>query len=653
MAIHPTRRRSSWRYYWPILWLAGATASAQISPGPLSKAHASLDGPLHCAECHTLGGGFKELKCLDCHTEIARRVRGHLGFHGSVLAPNSTSGNCVACHSEHNGRDFALVHWQPSQQAFDHRQTGYALEGKHAALTCQQCHNSKNIANRAEIKVKDLNQTFLGLSRDCQSCHHDVHEGRLGSNCAKCHNTSDWKAAQSGFDHSQTRFPLTGLHTQVACAKCHKPEASNPAAMRFAGLAFGKCSDCHSDPHHGEFKASCESCHSTRGWKLVSTASAGASFDHSKTAFPLLGKHAGVACSACHAGGAFQKPVAHARCLDCHRDAHQGQFLARQDRGECSACHTVEGWKPATFGVKEHASTGYPLLGRHESVACAKCHIPAGPQTIFRVKFARCFDCHRDAHQGQFAGPPMNNRCEACHTVNGFKPSGFTLAQHSKTRFPLTGGHLAVPCVECHRARDDAPPGASAPYHFKTLACTECHADPHRGQFAARMAKLDAGGKPVGCEACHVNTTWRDIKRFDHSTAAFALTGTHRAVACVDCHKPPNLEVTMKNVAFTSAPARCEGCHEDPHAGQFARDGKNPGCADCHNTIKWRPSLFDHDRRTVFALQGAHQNVACGDCHKTTRAVGEKTVLFYRPTPTQCAACHGPLEPKPPARRPS
>ena len=61
--------------------------------------------------------------------------------------------------------------------------------------------------------------------------------------------------------------------------------------------------------------------------------------------------------------------------------------------------------------------------------------------------------------------------------------------------------------------------------------------------------------------------------------------------------------------------------------------------------MKWKPSLFDHEKRTTFPLRGAHQNVRCAECHKLTKIVAAKTVLFYKPTPKDCAACHGPTNP--------
>jgi len=36
-----------------------------------------------------------------------------------------------------------------------------------------------------------------------------------------------------------------------------------------------------------------------------------------------------------------------------------------------------------------------------------------------------------------------------------------------------------------------------------------------------------------------------------------------------------------------------------------------------------------------------HANVKCADCHKLMRQVDGKSILFYKPTPKECAACHG------------
>ena len=53
---------------------------------------------------------------------------------------NPNSKDCVRCHLDHNGKDFGLIHWEPPQKQFDHKLTGYVLEGKHAGIACEKCH---------------------------------------------------------------------------------------------------------------------------------------------------------------------------------------------------------------------------------------------------------------------------------------------------------------------------------------------------------------------------------------------------------------------------------------------------------------------------------------------------------------------------------
>ncbi len=620
--------------------LIATPSRAQISPGPLAKAHQSLSGVLSCTKCHDLGAGGAKFKCLDCHTEIRDRLTQNRGMHAVWVGAKGTSKDCVQCHSDHNGADFPLIRWQPSREAMDHKQTGFPLTGAHAGLKCEQCHKARDIpaAARAQMQMqaKDLNHTYLGLTSTCSGCHEDEHRGQLGSNCAKCHSTNAWKPA-SGFNHATAKFQLSGAHAMVACAKCHTPIADAKPYVKYTGIAFTTCTGCHADPHKGSFKGTCQSCHGTSSWTRVAQLE---SFDHAKTAFPLVGKHASVGCSECHTRSDFKTPVAHASCSDCHADYHHGQFLARAGAGDCAACHTQDGFKPSTFGLREHAATSYPLEGRHAAVQCDGCHIPKGKDTLFQIANTQCSSCHQDIHRGQFARAPFENRCEQCHSVAEFRPAHFTLTRHQQTAFPLTGAHLAVPCVQCHQ---EQPSGSVTPvkFRFEDRSCTACHNDPHSGQFQQQMATKRANGSAFGCEACHTTVQWKELRGFDHARTRFPLLGAHRTVACGDCHRRPALETSLQHVDFGAAPRQCSGCHSDPHGGQFAARRDVTECSSCHNVNRWQPAAFDHNTRTAFSLQGAHQNVRCAECHMLTRVVAGRNVLFYKPTTTKCADCHG------------
>lgn len=62
-----------------LLFVAGGRA--QISPGPLSKAHQSLTGTTQCSSCHQFGTSTPTFKCLDCHKEVAQRLSANHGYH--------------------------------------------------------------------------------------------------------------------------------------------------------------------------------------------------------------------------------------------------------------------------------------------------------------------------------------------------------------------------------------------------------------------------------------------------------------------------------------------------------------------------------------------------------------------------------------------
>jgi hypothetical protein len=146
---------------WSILLLGLACpAAGQISPGPLSRSHQSLNGTSNCSTCRRLAAGEAKFKCVDCHTEMASRIAAGRGLHASYNLKAGSSQECVRCHSEHNGEDSPLIEWD--LKTFDHKQTGYALEGKHAGLACSRCHNAEHVSpqERPAIRVKDLNKTY-------------------------------------------------------------------------------------------------------------------------------------------------------------------------------------------------------------------------------------------------------------------------------------------------------------------------------------------------------------------------------------------------------------------------------------------------------------------------------------------------------------
>lgn len=531
------------------MWPASRASGQILSPGKLSEAHASLEGVRSCTSCHEPGQrGASSERCLACHEPLARRIAVGKGYHARV-----TRHACAECHREHFGRDFALVRLDTAR--FDHAtEAGFALRGAHAGVACADCHVLRRVA-ASDVREfvrrhGGAGHTMLGLPTTCAACHamDDPHGDQFGGRaCEQCHDEADWRRAPK-FDHRRSAFPLTGLHRDVACSKCHPAvrraaggAGGKPAdtALRFRPVEHGSCDACHTDEHRGAMAGACSGCHTTEGWSRLRGNALPGRFDHSLTRFPLHGAHARLECPACHSprpagdtairltfpagarGGPYPKPAAQS-CASCHLDAHGGAFRSSLGGALCSRCHEERGWTPTTFGPERHDSTtGFALTGAHVAVACDDCHRPAGEaKPVFRLAAGSCRDCHArdDPHGGRYGTQP----CESCHRTTAFRDVTF---DHSRVR---------------------------------ERACADCHTpdSPHGGQFANR-----------GCDACHVTGTFA-ISAFDHDRTRFPLTGAHARVACAACHRPVK-EGGSTIVRYTPLPTDCAGCHAPAPASEL------------------------------------------------------------------------------------
>lgn len=193
---------------------------------PLNAAHAQV----RCDSCHT-GDLYQDkltTTCVSCHRKDDR----HAGLLGN---------RCERCHREDSWRRAEL---------FDHDVARFPLIGLHAVVSCEDCHRS--------LRFRDTSMT-------CASCHADRrHEGRLGRNCALCHNPNGWNRWR--FDHTaRTRFPLTGAHRGLDCQACHTTK--NVATMALGTDCYG----CHrgDDVHNGTFGRACERCHTTASFAQI------------------------------------------------------------------------------------------------------------------------------------------------------------------------------------------------------------------------------------------------------------------------------------------------------------------------------------------------------------------------------------------------
>ena len=583
---------------------------AQISPGDLAEVHAQLEGISNCTKCHTLGSKITNEKCLQCHTELNIRIKSKQGYHSSAVV---ISKSCITCHSDHHGKTFQIVRFK--QETFDHSLTGYKLLGSHAKQECKNCHKTSFISNPA---VRTRKFTYLGLSTDCISCHTDYHQKTIANGCANCHGFDAFKPATK-FSHTTAHFQLIGKHQDVACVKCHKITTKEGLKFQeFTGIAYKTCINCHEDPHKNQFGKNCADCHSEESFQAIKSSS---KFDHSKTNFKLEDKHQQVSCKSCHKGK-ISDPIKHSKCIDCHKDYHENQFIDQGEVQNCSVCHDTKGFNSTLFNTERHNEGNFKLEGKHLAVTCLACH-KKQEKWKFRDMDKRCKDCHKDYHERQFVKQGEVQECSDCHETKGFDVSTFSNERHNESGFRLQGSHLAIPCIACHKLQDK--------WRFRDIGkkCNECHANIHESNINIKYYPDST------CESCHNPDRWSRVN-FDHAKTRYTLSGAHATASCRDCHflKGPTGEVQQHFAGLTHD---CNNCHTNNHNRQFEKDGVTD-CLRCHSNVSWKLDNFDHNK-TAFKLDGRHEKVACAKCHKPVTE-GPITYVLYKIKDTRCESCH-------------
>jgi hypothetical protein len=574
-----------------LAWMPEAIAQnieSVLRPGDVIQGHVKWEED--CSKCHVrFERDAQDRLCMDCHKEVGQDVRERTGYHGR-LKPQA----CRSCHTDHKGRGARIVDLDKKQ--FDHTKTDYELRGKHIRTDCDKCHEPKKKYWQAPSdcnachRKDDVHKGFLGvkcadchtendwketrfdhgktrfaltgkhIDTKCVDCHEKGadykqapstcigchkkdddgakgHKGRYGERCDTCHGTKAWKP--STFNHdSDTKYALRGKHRTTRCNDCH-------TGYLYKDKTGTACVDCHKKDddgakgHKGSLGSDCAACHVENGWKEKGK------FDHERTKFPLLGKHADVKCADCHKTTNFKE--APKDCIGCHKkdDKHESNLGTK-----CEDCHNEREWKDTKRF--DHDKARFRLRNAHAAakVQCKDCHVDP---KHYRDIPMDCYACHKkdDKHEGQ-----EGTKCESCHGDRDWKTTRF---DHGLTRFPLLGKHVKVECKECHK---------NARFKDAKIACVACH------------VKDDKHKKTLGpvCEQCHNALTWKSWD-YDHDKRTdYPLDGKHKGVACAACHtQPTEAKVTTSR--------RCYSCHakRDVHEGAFGRM-----CEQCHVTSSFR-----------------------------------------------------------------
>lgn len=417
----------------------------------LRGAHVNVE----CIECHPVivknGTDFQQFtdlafnNCIDCHYDPHD---GHL------------AGSCIQCHTESSFTNFV------GQGKFDHNKTNFELRGSHRTVNCFECHTQTS-------NTKTVFQDNLNIQENnCVECHDDVHDGKFGSECIKCHTEESFYNLKEMdlFDHSVTNFPLEGQHVDVDCKSCHTERLTE-------AIDFSQCKNCHQDYHNGEFikngiSPDCIDCHTLEEKFTYTTYGFE---EHNASSFPLEGAHMATPCFACHVDeNHWSFKTIGQSCVDCHEDIHEEQidptYYPNQD---CTVCHNNDNWQTVSF---DHQLTEWALTGAHSDVDCRSCHFENMEKSdIFKQSFtdlnSECIQCHINKHGDQFKVDNVTS-CTRCHDTEGWYPNNF---DHNTTRFPLDGKHMEVGCKECHKNTIQVQGEPVVIFKIEKYECIDCH----------------------------------------------------------------------------------------------------------------------------------------------------------------------------------
>lgn len=494
-----------------------------------------------CANCHAKGKPFAPVPhdtCETCHESDS--------IHGNTFK----SRPCVYCHTESSWRNEKV-------KTEDHEKFAkFDAVGAHARLPCVTCHKG----------LKSTPPKAAENENNCAACHTNIHGSEWvkdqAKGCLRCHTNTRWAPATvDNKDHKDfakwtlfapgddAKAQAKGKHMQLQCVRCHRDLAEVPQKQ--------ECVFCHvdwhatlasADPVQGKpttppaTRPNCADCHGTAGWEETS-------FNHDKTNFPLTGKHRTVGCEQCHKDSAVTKSYKHdTACNSCHGDPHLGKLDLK-----CDKCHSPEGWEDEKFD--HNKDSDYKLVGKHLQVDCYKCHLDMG----FVDTPDQCPACHLDYHKGAWG--PIS--CEQCHNERRWAVERGTLVfptLHNFGDVVLTGVHEKLECETCHA------PNPRWLMNGMGGECNQCHADPH------------LGGRGQECHTCHSQSAWLPAE-FNHAFTGFPLTGTHRLVGCVECHR---------GSIYSGTPDDCVFCHADDAQQTHGLCDASGVCQECHNTVAWR-----------------------------------------------------------------
>jgi hypothetical protein len=551
-----------------------------------------------------VGSVHKELKCVECHTDVNPDDLPH--------ADDLKKVNCSTCHTSEGDLYKECLHGKAS------------AKGDKLAPICQTCHGTHNIlqAKNPKSPTYPFNIPYL-----CGRCHREgtpvqlqrhipqdrilenysesIHgEGLLkkglivAATCVSCHT------AHRVLPHTDLRSTISRKNIASTCAACHV-QIESVHQKTIQGSLWEKeahvlpaCVECH-QPHkirkvfynEGFSNTECLKCHSDRNI-VASKDKRNLFVDENKI---LVSTHNKVNCSQCHVITSIFKNrpcetfVSKVDCASCHaqvgvdyQKSIHGKLNAKNDSNApfCKDCH-------GTHEVMARNNPRSPIFSINIPKLCAACH-RAGQKAAIRIKGdnnQNIIEHYTESIHGKGllkSGLTVTATCTDCHTSHRELPK-------EDQESSINHLNVAATCGACHLGIEEQfNKSVHSPSITKTdkflPVCNTCHS-------AHSIIRADSEGFKLTimnqCGKCHekIAETY-----FDTYHGKVSQLGYTKTAKCYDCHGAHDIlpitnlasHLSRKNVVKT-----CQKCHPSANkqfAGYFSH-------ATHHDPEKY-PMLF-------------------------------------------------------------
>ncbi len=498
--------------------------------------------------------------------------------------------------------------------------------------------------------VQSGKQVAKAPAKNCLDCHPEMGEAFKQGNvhvpvkenrCSTCH-----------LPHGLIGGLFLREQEPELCYVCHEDLKPTPDRKSVhQPVASGTCSSCH-DPHNSPFsfllkappEDGCFSCHDRSLFQKKYTHAplekgCGTCHDpHSSTNVSLLTSAPDTLCRSCHEVEEQSFVNAHSGypvrsgCLQCHTP-HAGDrpMLLKNNvhapvtKGECSACHGIEGNTIVIRGSadalclschdaprQDQESSHQPYV-REKCTVCHAVHASDYSALLAKPPEMLCLDCHNQGTRRTIEEPEVNGQKK--EGDDGAGPVDLSI---KSVHQPVAEGN----CLGCHNGHDSGQKFLLK-RDEKTL-CLGCHKD---AVFASKT-RSHPPAEGQACNTCHQ----------PHDSANIALLVAPQADLCFSCHKRAADERGRLSLHRPFADGNCVGCHQlhDPKAGNFLKLPNRNGtlCLSCHE-----------DARKAGANIQTHQPVVRGRCERCHASHSADFPSIIKQEPGKlCLSCHKDVE---------